>query len=110
MFTKLAKPKLTRLWPVQSPRVALGLPTVALSDAAHSNDNLPGFHRAVATGKRRSPSPALTCRWSDRNGRLECRWQIEIDAPIADVGILSGDLRVSFWLSAGEGLMRRSSR
>jgi hypothetical protein len=51
----------------------------------HSNDNLPGLRRPAAAGKRRSPTPALACHWFDRNGRLECRWQVETkeDGPAA---------------------------
>jgi hypothetical protein len=88
MFKRHAKSGLARFWPVQSARVVPGLRTVELSNAAHSNDNLPDFRRAVVAGKRRSPLPALTCRWSDHNGRLECRWQVETandDAPNTDV-------------------------
>jgi hypothetical protein len=49
-----------------------------------SNDNLPGLRRPK--GRRRIPTPALACRWIDRNGRLECRWQAVPggDAPIGD--------------------------
>ena len=51
------------------------------------NDNLPGFRRPVAAGKRRSPTPALACHWFDRDGRLECCWLAEPnnDAPLSDV-------------------------
>ena len=41
------------------------------------NDNLPGLRRPK--GQRRIPSPALACHWINRNGRLECRWQVEPD-------------------------------
>ncbi len=77
MFTKLAEFRL-----VQSRRVAPG-PRQAIM---HSNDNLPGFRRPAAAGKRRPPSPALACHWFLRNGRLQCRWQAETngDAPIGD--------------------------
>jgi hypothetical protein len=38
----------------------------------------------VEAGWRRSPTRALACHWSNRNGRLECRWQAETnDAPTA---------------------------
>lgn len=48
----------------------------------HCNDNLPGFRRPAATGKRRAPTPVLACHWFNHNGRLECRWQAETnDAP-----------------------------
>jgi hypothetical protein len=74
MFKRLAEFRL-----VQSRRTASG-PRDAI---IHSNDNLPGFRRPAATGKRRPPSPALACHWFDRNGRLECQWQVERgDAPI----------------------------
>jgi hypothetical protein len=92
MFTRLAKFRL-----VQPSRIAPG-PREAMSSKdmfsrdvfsrdMHSNDNLPGFRRPVATGRRRSPSPALACHWFDRNGRLECRWLAEIndDAPLGDI-------------------------
>lgn len=76
MFAKLAKFRRVRLRHL--------LP--ALCDVRHSNDNLPGFRRPAATGKRRSPPPALACHWFNRNGRLECRWQAATDdgAPIGD--------------------------
>ena len=50
----------------------------------HSNDNLPGLRRPK--GQRRIPTPVLVCHWSNRNGQLECRWQIEPsgDGPIND--------------------------
>jgi hypothetical protein len=53
---------------------------------SHGNDNLPGVCRP-AVGRRRSAVPALACHWFDRNGRLECRWQIDNggDAPAADL-------------------------
>jgi hypothetical protein len=87
MFTRLAKAGLARtgfarFWPVEPRRDApvscqAGLP-------AHGNDNLPGFRRPALSGKRRSATPALACRWIDRDGRLECRWQAgpDGDAPI----------------------------
>jgi hypothetical protein len=77
MFTRLAEFRL-----VQSRRIAPG-PRKAVM---HRNDNLPGFRRPAAAGERRSPSPALACHWLVRNGRLECRWQVEIegDAPTGD--------------------------
>jgi hypothetical protein len=84
MFKTLAKSGLAKFWPVQPQRIALGPHEVGLSNATHSNDNLPGFRRPK--GQRRIPSPALACRWIDRNGRLECRWRAEPrgDAPIGD--------------------------
>jgi hypothetical protein len=77
MFAKLAKFR----------RAGLRHLVPAPSDVMHSNDNLPGFRRPVATGGRRSPTPALACQWFDRNGRLECRWQTETngDTPIGDI-------------------------
>ena len=75
MFTRLAKFRL-----VQSRRTAPG-PGEAIM---HSNDNLPGLRRPK--GRRRIPTPALACHWIDRNGRLECRWQADGDAPVADAG------------------------
>ena len=87
MFTRLAK-----FWLVQPWRIAPGPREASFSKDMfsrdiHSNDNLPGFRRPAATGKRRSPSPALACHWFDRNGRLECRWLAEINeyAPLGDV-------------------------
>lgn len=82
MFTRLAKFRLVQPW-----RTAPGPREVVFSKDMHSNDNLPGFRRPAATGKRRSPPPALACHWFDRNGRLECRWLVEPhdDAPLGDV-------------------------
>jgi hypothetical protein len=56
-------------------------------DVMHSNDNLPGFRRPAAAGRRRSPTPALACHWFDHSGRLECRWLAETngDTPIGDI-------------------------
>ena len=85
MFKTLAKSGLKAFWPVQPRRIAPVLHEVGLSNATHSNDNLPGLRRPK--GRRRIPSPALACHWIERNGRLECRWQAEPaggDAPIAD--------------------------
>ena len=54
----------------------------------HCNDNL-SLRRpvAAAVGERRCWRPALVCRWLDRNGRLESRWQVETgdDALSAEV-------------------------
>jgi hypothetical protein len=76
MFKRLAEFRL-----VQSGRTAPG-PREAI---IHPNDNLPGFRRPAATGQRRPPSPSLACHWFDRKGRLECHWQVEMDAvPIDD--------------------------
>ena len=84
MFTRLAKFRLVRPWRIApGPREAMFSRDMFSRDM-HSNDNLPGFRRPAATGKRRSPSPALACHWFNRNGRLECRWQAEPngDAPL----------------------------
>src|SRR6202045_5169593 len=92
MFTRLAKFRLFQ--PVRTapgPREAVFSKDMfsagVFSRDMHSNDNLPGFRRPAATGKRRSPSPAPACHWFDRNGRLECRWLAEPDddAPLGDV-------------------------
>src|ERR1700676_4767218 len=87
MFTRLAKFRLVRPWRIApGPREAMSSRGMFSRDM-HSNDNLPGFRRPAATGKRRSPSPALACHWFDRNGRLECCWLAEPndDAPLGDV-------------------------
>ena len=104
MFTRLAKSGLVDFRLVQSRRAAPGL----RGAFTPCNDNLSELRHPVLTDKRRSQRPALTCRWFDRGGRLECRWQVGTgeEAPIADDGILSVDLRVS--LSVKE--KRRSSR
>jgi hypothetical protein len=75
MFTRLAEFRL-----IQSRRTAPG-PGEAVT---HSNGNLPGLRRPK--GRRRIPTPALACHWINRNGRLECRWQVESDsdAPVGD--------------------------
>ena len=80
MFTRLAKSGLAGFRLVQSRRTAPG-PGEAVM---HSNDNLPGLRRPK--GRRRIPTPALACHWINRNGRLECRWQLEAngDAPLSD--------------------------
>src|SRR4030088_3804351 len=82
MFTRRAKFRLVQPW-----RIAPGPREAMFSKDMHSNDNLPGFRHPAASGKRRSPSPALACHWFDRNGRLECRWLAEPndDAPLGDV-------------------------
>jgi len=73
------------------------------SSDSHSNDNLPGFRHPK--GRRRIPSPALACHWIDRNGRLECRWQLEPagDAPIGDLDE-HGTIGRSSGLSCGRSL------
>jgi hypothetical protein len=65
MFTRLAKFR-----PFEPRRMAS-----RWCGVMHSNDNLPDRRRPA--GERRSPPPALACRWylNDRDGRLECRWQ-----------------------------------
>jgi hypothetical protein len=87
MFTRLAKFRLVQPLRIAPwPREAMSSKDM-FSRNMHSNDNLPGFRHPVATGRRRSPSPALACHWFNRNGRLECRWLAEIndDAPLGDV-------------------------
>jgi hypothetical protein len=81
MFTRLAESTLVKFSLVQSRRRAPG-PGEAIM---HSNDNLPGLRRSK--GRRRIPTPGLACHWIDRNGRLECCWQVETgdDVPTADV-------------------------
>jgi hypothetical protein len=83
MFTKLAKSRLAD-FSVGGFRNLRGVAPrgAGFFNQPPANDNLPGFRRPK--GRRRIPSPALACHWLDRNGRLECRWQIEGDAPIAD--------------------------
>jgi hypothetical protein len=85
MFTRLAKSGLAKFRLVQPRRIAPGLHEAGLSNRTYSNDNLSGFRRPAVVGKRRSPTPALACHWLDRDGRLECHWQVETsdDAPIA---------------------------
>ena len=85
MFKRLAKSGLVNFWPLQPQRIAPGLGEVSLSNPAHSNDNLSGLRRPAATSRRRHPTPALACHWFDRDGRLEYRWQVDGDAPIAGV-------------------------
>src|SRR6202171_1866001 len=84
MFTRLAEFRLVQPWWIApGPREAVFSKDMfsagVFSRDMRSNDNLPGFRRPAATGKRRSPSPALSCHWFDRNGRLECRWLAEIN-------------------------------
>ena len=79
MFAKLAK------FPRKFRRVGLRHLVPQLGDVVHSNDNLPGFRRPAAMGRRRPPTPALACHWFNCNGRLECRWHAETgDAPTDD--------------------------
>jgi hypothetical protein len=80
MFTTLAKSGLANFRLVQLRRIAPGPHQAAFSDHPHLNDNLPGFRRPAAAGKRRPPTPALACHWVDRDGRLECCWHFETDA------------------------------
>jgi hypothetical protein len=87
MFTRLAKFRLVQPWRIApGPREAMFSKDM-FSRVTHSNDNLPGFRRPAATGKRRSPPPALACHWFYRNGRLERRWLAEPndDAPLGNV-------------------------
>ena len=73
MFKRLAKFRF-----LQPRRMAPGL-----REATHANDNTPG--RRCPGGARRIPSAALACHWFDRNGRLECRWLAETNAPLGCV-------------------------
>jgi hypothetical protein len=77
MFTRLARIR----------RVGLRHLVPMAGDVIHSDDDLPGFRRPAATGRRQAPPPALACHWLNRNGRLECCWQAETnsDAPIGDI-------------------------
>jgi hypothetical protein len=79
MFKKLAKSGFVEFRLVQSQRIALGLNEARLASGSFSNDNLPGFLRPAAAGKRRSPTPALACHWFVRDGRLKCLWLPETD-------------------------------
>jgi hypothetical protein len=85
MFSTLAKSGLVEFRLVQPRRIAPGLHGAGLSNRTYSNDNLPGFRRPAVVGRRRAPTPVLACHWLDRDGRLECHWQVETDddAPIA---------------------------
>ena len=80
MFARLAESTFAKFRLAQSRRTAPG-PGKAIMP---SNDNLPGLRRPK--GQRRTPTPVLVCHWSNRNGQLECRWQIEPsgDGPIND--------------------------
>jgi hypothetical protein len=78
MFKRLAKSKLADFKfggfrPLQPRRVALR--GAVFFNEPLSNDNLPGFRRPK--DQRRIPPPALACHWFNRDGRLECRWQVE---------------------------------
>ena len=77
MFKTLAKSGLANFRLVQLRRIAPWPQQAAFSNHPRLNDNLPGFRRPAAAGKRRSPTPALACHWVDRDGRLECCWQFE---------------------------------
>jgi hypothetical protein len=80
MFTRLAKFR-----PFEPQRV---MPRWC--EAMHSNDNLPGRRRPA--DELRSPSPALACHWSlsDRDGRLECRWEAVDPEEAPPTGLQSG--------------------
>jgi hypothetical protein len=97
MFKRLAEFRL-----VQSRRTVPG-PRAAI---IHPNVNLPGFRRPAATGKRRPPSPALACHWSDHKGRLEYLWRPETDGAVDAQG--RGTMSHVFGLSSkqprGRGL------
>jgi hypothetical protein len=78
MFKRLAKSRLADFTfggfrHLQRSRIALR--GAGFSNDACSNDNLPGLRRPK--GQRRIPTPALACHWFDRNGRLECHWNVE---------------------------------
>jgi hypothetical protein len=77
MFKRLAKSGLAGFRLVQLRRIAPGLHQAVFPNHPYLNDNLPGFRRPAAAGKRRSPTPALACHWVDRDGRLECCWHFE---------------------------------
>jgi hypothetical protein len=77
MFTTLAKSGLSRLRLIQLRRIAPGPHQAAFSHQQFLNDNLPGFRRPAAAGKRRAPTPALACDWVLTGAnRLECRWNV----------------------------------
>lgn len=65
MFARLAKFR----------RMGLRHVVPVLCDVLHSNDKLPGFRHSKDL--RRIPTPALVCHWFNRDGRLECRWEVE---------------------------------
>ena len=73
MFKTLAKSGLANFRLVQLRRIAPWPQQAAFSNHPRLNDNLPGFRRPAAAGKRRTPTPALACHWVVRDGRLECR-------------------------------------
>jgi hypothetical protein len=75
MFTKLAKFRL-----FEPRRIAPG-PGMA----PHSNDNLLGFRRPA--GRRLRPNPVPACHWYLIDGRLECRWQVDVPDETAIGGI-----------------------
>jgi hypothetical protein len=77
MFTTLAKSGLSRLRLIQLRRIAPESHQAVFSHQQFLNDNLPGFRRPAAAGKRRAPTPALACHWvlTDAN-QLECRWNV----------------------------------
>lgn len=77
MFTRLAEFRLAR-----PRRIAPGLRQAA----THCNDNLPRFRRPAAARRRQLPRPRLVCHWLIRDGRLQCRWQVDAhgDVPLAD--------------------------
>lgn len=76
MFKTLAKSGLASFRLAQLRRIAPAPRQAAFPNHPHLNDNLPGFRRPAAAGKRRSPTPALACHWVDRDGRLECCWHL----------------------------------
>src|ERR1700732_5213010 len=85
MFTTLAKSRLANFRLVQLRRIAPSPHQAACSNQPHLNDNLPGFRRPAATGKRRPPTPALACHWVLTGAnRLECRWNVRDPALCSD--------------------------
>jgi hypothetical protein len=85
MFTTLAKSRLANFRLVKLRRIAPWPHHAACSNRPHLNDNLPGFRRPAATGKRRPPTPALACHWVLTGAnRLECRWNVRDPALCSD--------------------------
>src|ERR1700674_700827 len=106
MFTTLTKCGLSRLRPTQPRRLAPGRLQAVFSHHQHLNDNLPGFRRPVAAGKRRTPTPALACHWvlTEAN-QLECRWNVRDPALCND----PAPARQDFTLRSSNGLIRKVS-
>jgi hypothetical protein len=77
MFERLAKSGLADFRLAQLRRIAPRPRQAVFPNHPHLNDDLPGFRRPAAAGKRRSPTPVLACHWVDRGGRLECCWHLD---------------------------------